>query len=170
MMNDTTPTKETIMNNRDFFANPLGNDLPAEIEIVTEIENSIVEHVDPQKLRGDYRNFAIMLENMFNFKVYSIADILLTSENPVIKIKKTLKTFLDPDIGDCKLDSPVFDIEMCADIMTKIAVDSVKFYLEPLKSKFKYSKREELLETLEETVCESADSIDFDAFLEENCK
>jgi hypothetical protein len=164
----TNDKGENVMTNRDFFVNPMGTDLPATVEIVTEIEKAIVNHVDPKKLRGDYRNFPIMLENMFCSETCSIAEILLTSENPKIiyrKIKKTLKIFLDPDLGECELDSPVFDVDMCADILTKIAIDSVKFYLEPLKSKFKFSEREELLETLEESICNAADSIDFDAFL-----
>lgn len=161
------------MKNRDFFVNPLGNDLPAVVEIVTEIENAVEFHVSRAKLRGDYRNFPIMLENMYLFETYSIAKILLTSENPKVvyrKVKKSLKSFLDPDIGDCELDSPVSDPDMCADIMTRIAVETISGYLDPLKSHFKFSEREELLENLDETMCSAADSIDFDALMEENCE
>jgi len=161
------------MKNRDFFVNPLGNDLPAEVEIVTEIENAVESHAIRAKLRGDYRNFPIMLENMYATEICSIAEILLTSTNPKVmnrKIKKLMKNFIDPDIGDCELDSPVFDPDMCADIMTRIAVETINVYLDPLKSHFNFSEREELLENLDETMCNAADSIDFDALMEENCE
>ena len=143
------------------------NKLPVISEIIEEIKNSIVDNVDPQKLRGDYSNFPIMIEDMFCFETCSVAEILLTSKNPKIiyrKVKKTLKIFLDPDMGEFDLDYPVFDPDMCADTLTKIAINAVTFCLEPLKSKFKFSEREELLETLEEYICDASDSIDFDDF------
>jgi hypothetical protein len=148
------------MTNHDFFRNPLGTELPAKIEIVVELERLIQEYATETKLRGDFPNFLDMIENVFTYSSYDIVEILLNSSNPkrvYRQIRMILKSCLMRSECEAEwdMDYSVIDPDMCADILTKISREIINFYLEPLKKIFRFSERDELLDEVDDTLCDA---------------
>jgi hypothetical protein len=152
------------MTNHDFFRNPLGNNVPAKIQIVVELERLIQEYATETKLRGDYPNFVDMIENVFTYNSYEIIEFLLNSSNPKIvyrQIRCALKSCLirSECSDDWGMDYSVIDPDMCADILTKISREIINFYLEPLKKIFRFSERDELLDEVDNTLSDAVNTL-----------
>jgi hypothetical protein len=156
--------KGDTMTNHDFFRNPLGNEMPAKIEIVIELERLISEHATESKLRGDYPHFVDMIENVFSFNSEDIIEILLNTSYPKIvyrEIRKMLKSCLmrSECAEEWDMDYTVIDPDMCADILTKVSREIINFYLEPVRGIFRFSEREELIDEVDGTICDAVTTL-----------
>jgi hypothetical protein len=165
MINPFTKS-DIVAINHSFFRNALGPHIPSRMDLVIELQRLIKKHATKSILQKDFPNFFYMIGDMFTYATDDIVEILLDSQDLNQNYRKICdmltdcldRTGIDADWGT---DYTIYDRDLCANVLAKIALDIITFYIVPLKTIFGPSERYDVIENVYDVIGDTMTALTF---------
>jgi hypothetical protein len=138
-------------------------------DLANVIKHAIKIHAVSADLRRlDREIFPTMISDMYHHGLTQIARFVLTNTlrpSLMSEIQKLILSFFDSDFGLFALPSWRIskDDQLCAEILSRIAYDTISVYLAPLTKFYTFDRIDELLENTENAFCDALETINIDA-------